>query len=151
MRIVLQRVSYASVKVEQETVGEIQGPGLVLLIGIGPDETDKELKFWAEKCANLRVFADPDGKMNQSVLDINGGVLAISQFTLYGDCRKGRRPGFSKAGPPEEANQAYQKFVQFLRETGIKSVETGVFQAHMDVTIHNDGPVTLTLGSDYQS
>lgn len=151
MRIVLQRVSYASVTVDHKMVGEIKGPGLVLLIGIGPGESDQELQFWANKCANLRVFPDSEGKMNRSVLEIQGGVLAISQFTLYGDCRKGRRPGFSSAGKPEEANLCYQRFVGYLREAGIQQVETGIFQAHMDLVIHNDGPVTLTLGSDYQA
>lgn len=150
MRIVLQRVSYGSVAVAGQLVGEVQGPALVLLIGMGPEETDKELRFWAQKCAHLRIFPDEEGKMNRSLLDVGGSALAISQFTLFGDCRKGRRPGFSSAGPPEQASQDYERFVGYLREAGIAKVETGVFQAHMDVTIHNDGPVTLTLGTDYQ-
>lgn len=149
MRIVLQRVSYGAVKVDQQLVGEIHGPGLVLLIGIGPAESDSELKFWAEKCVNLRIFPDEAGKMNRSLLDVGGSVLAVSQFTLFGDCRKGRRPGFSSAGPPEIAKAQYEQFVQHLKTTGVP-VATGIFAAHMDVTIHNDGPVTLLLGSDLQ-
>ena len=149
MRIVLQRVSEASVTVEGEVVGAIAGPGIVLLIGMGPGETEKELAFWANKCVNLRIFPDPDGKMNRSLLDVQGSVLAVSQFTLFGDTRKGRRPGFSKAGPPEEANQNYERFVSLLKATGVP-VATGVFQADMKVNILNDGPVTLLLGSDFQ-
>lgn len=147
MRIVLQRVSYGAVTVEGQKVGEIQGPGLVLLIGIGPLDTPEELRFWAEKCVNLRIFPDQAGKMNRSLLEVGGGILAVSQFTLYGETRKGRRPGFSGAAPPEMASRLYDEFVGYLRETGV-SVATGIFQAHMDVEIHNDGPVTLLLGSD---
>ena len=147
MRIVLQRVSYGSVRVEDKIVGEIQGPGLVLLIGIGPHDDESELRFWAEKCVNLRIFPDAEGKMNRSLLEVGGSVLAVSQFTLYGETRKGRRPGFSAAAPPEQAAQHYAQFVAYLRATGV-TVATGIFQAHMDVTIHNDGPVTLLLGSD---
>lgn len=149
MRIVLQRVSYGAVWVEGACVGEIQGPGLVLLLGFGRSETPDEIRFWANKCVNLRVFPDEAGKMNRSLREVGGGVLAISQFTLYGDCRRGRRPGFSLAGDPAIAREQYESFVAALRETGVQ-VETGVFQAHMDVRIHNDGPVTLLLGSDLQ-
>jgi len=151
MRIVLQRVSYGAVWVEGEKVGEVQGPALVLLIGMGQQESADELRFWAQKCVNLRVFPDEAGKMNRSLLDLQGGVLAISQFTLFGDCQKGRRPSFMGAGEPEIARQQYEDFVRYLREAGASPVATGVFQAHMDLRIHNDGPVTLTLGSDYQS
>jgi len=150
MRIVLQRVSYGAVYVESACVGEIHGPGLVLLIGLGREESEEELRFWAQKCVNLRVFPDESGKMNKSLLEVGGGVLAVSQFTLYGETRKGRRPGFSSAGDPSIAREQYDCFVQCLRETGVK-VETGVFQAHMDLRIHNDGPVTLLLGSDLQA
>lgn len=145
MRIVLQRVSYGAVRVDGAVVGEIQGPGLVLLIGIGPETTPEDLRFWADKCVNLRIFPDDAGKMNRSLIDIGGGILAVSQFTLYGDCRKGRRPGFSGAAPPDQAQAAYNTFVELLRATGV-TVATGIFQAHMDVEIHNDGPVTLILG-----
>lgn len=149
MRIVLQRASYGAVRVDHECVGEVVGPAVVLLIGMGPEESDKELDFWAQKIVNLRIFPDDAGRMNRSLLDVEGSILAISQFTLFGDCRKGRRPGFSSAGPPEEAKARYESFVERLKSTGVP-VKTGVFQAHMDVTIHNDGPVTLTLGDDYQ-
>ncbi len=149
MRIVLQRVSYGSVKIEDRVVGEIHGPGLVLLIGMGKAETEQELTFWAQKIINLRIFADDEGKMNRSLLDLQGSILAISQFTLFGDCRKGRRPGFSSAGPPEIAKTQYLQFIDCLKQTGVP-VEAGVFGADMQVTIHNDGPVTLLLGSDLQ-
>ncbi|MGE3726580.1 MAG: D-aminoacyl-tRNA deacylase [Candidatus Sericytochromatia bacterium] len=147
MRLVLQRVSYGAVRVEDKIVGEVKGPGLVLLVGIGPHDHSDELRFWAQKCIHLRVFPDEEGKMNRSLLEIGGGVLAVSQFTLYGDARKGRRPGFSGAAPPGQASQLYDEFVGYLRESGVP-VATGIFQAHMDVEIHNDGPVTLLLGSD---
>jgi D-aminoacyl-tRNA deacylase len=147
MRLVLQRVSYGAVRVANELVGEVQGPGLVLLVGLGPDDHSDELRFWAQKCVNLRVFPDQDGKMNLSLAEIGGGILAVSQFTLYGDTRKGRRPGFSGAAAPDKAAQLYEEFLGYLRETGVP-VASGIFQAHMDVEIHNDGPVTLLLGSD---
>lgn len=150
MRIVAQRTSYGAVWVEGQCVGEIQGPGLVLLIGLGREESEEELRFWATKCVNLRIFPDEAGKMNRSLLEIGGGVLAISQFTLFGDSRKGRRPSFTGAGEPAIAKEQYDFFVACLRETGVK-VETGVFQAHMDLRIHNDGPVTLLLGKDFQA
>lgn len=149
MRIVLQRVSKAAVTVEKRVIGEIEGPGVVLLIGMGPNETQQELEFWASKCVNLRIFPDLEGKMNLSLKDVDGAVLAVSQFTLFGETRKGRRPGFSKAGPPEQAKKDYETFVQLLKDTGVR-VETGEFQAHMHVDIFNDGPVTLLLGSDFQ-
>jgi len=149
MRIVLQRVSYGAVKIEDRIVGEIHGPGLVLLIGMGKTETEQELNFWAQKTVNLRIFPDDEGKMNRSLFDVQGSVLAISQFTLFGDCRKGRRPGFSSAGLPELAKAQYLQFIDCLKATGVP-VEAGVFGADMQVTIHNDGPVTLLLGSDLQ-
>lgn len=147
MRIVLQRVRYGCVRVDDAIVGEIQGPGLVLLVGMGPNETDSELAFWAAKCVDLRIFPDDEGKMNRSLRDVQGSVLIVSQFTLFGDCRKGRRPSFSKAGPPEQARVDYERFVALVQEQGVP-VATGVFQAAMQVEIHNDGPVTLLLGSD---
>lgn len=147
MRIVLQRVTQARVTVDEQVVGAI-GPGLVLLVGVGAHDDEAEMTFWAHKCLKLRIFADDAGKMNHSVQEVQGEVLAISQFTLFGECRKGRRPGFSSAAPPERAKALYEIFVAALRE-GSCSVATGVFQAHMQVDIHNEGPVTLLLGSDF--
>ena len=143
MKIVLQRVSQAEVTVGGERAGRI-GPGLVLLVGIGQNDTEEQARYLAEKCLNLRIFEDDEGKMNRSLLDISGQILAISQFTLYGDTRKGRRPGFTEAAPPEQAEPLYERFVEFLREGGV-TVETGQFGRHMLVRIHNDGPVTLIL------
>ncbi len=145
MRVVVQRVSSAGVVVEGETVGSI-GHGLLLLCGIHGSDTAAELKWMAEKVVNLRIFEDDQGKMNLSVLDVGGGVLAVSQFTLYGDCRKGRRPSFIEAAPPEQADKLYQEFVGLLRER-VERVQTGRFQTHMDVSLVNDGPVTLLLDS----
>lgn len=143
MKIVLQRVSEAEVTVNDRSVGKI-ARGLVLLVGIGHDDTDEQARYLAEKCLNLRIFEDDQGKMNRSLLDVGGQVLAISQFTLYGDTRKGRRPGFTDAAPPEKAEPLYERFVEFLREGGV-TAETGRFGEHMLVRIHNDGPVTLIL------
>ena len=147
MRIVLQRVSSSRVTVAGKQVGAI-GPGLLLLIGIGHADDEAEMSLWANQCLNLRVFSDEQGKMNASVQDVKGEILAVSQFTLYGNCRKGRRPGFSDAAPPERANALYEYFVSQLR-LGTCNVATGVFQAHMHVDIQNDGPVTLLLGQDF--
>ncbi|OQY29081.1 MAG: D-tyrosyl-tRNA(Tyr) deacylase [Candidatus Cloacimonetes bacterium 4572_55] len=143
MRIVLQRVSGSSVTVDGEIVGKID-LGLTLLIGIAPDDTEEKLEWMAKKCVNLRVFADEDGKMNRSLLEIKGEILAISQFTLYGDCRKGRRPSYTHAAAPKIAEPMYQRFVELLKKHCVV-VESGVFGAMMDVEIHNDGPVTLVL------
>jgi D-tyrosyl-tRNA(Tyr) deacylase len=143
MKIVLQRVNEAEVTVEGESVGCI-GRGLVLLIGVGRDDGEEQARYLAEKCINLRIFEDQAGKMNRSLLDVGGQVLAVSQFTLYGDTRKGRRPGFTDAAPPEQAEPLYERFVEFLREGGV-TVATGRFGRHMLVRIHNDGPVTLIL------
>lgn len=145
MRVLLQRVSRARVLVDGQIKGEI-GSGLVLLAGFHPDDDEKALRFCAEKCVNLRIFSDSAGKMNRSLLEVGGDLLAISQFTLYGDCRKGRRPGFSSAAPPERAEPLYERFIQLLEELGPK-VARGVFGAHMEVEIHNDGPVTLMVES----
>lgn len=143
MKIVLQRVSEAEVRVGDDVVGQI-GRGLVLLLGVGRQDGEEQARYLAEKCLNLRIFEDSEGKMNRSLLDMGGEILAISQFTLYGDTRKGRRPGFTDAAPPEHAEPLYERFVELLRAAGVK-VETGRFGARMSVRIHNDGPVTLIL------
>ena len=145
MRAVLQRVSTARVRVEGRTVGEID-TGLLVLLGVGKDDGEEDVRYLAEKTAGLRVFGDDQGRMNRSVKEIGGEVLVVSQFTLFGDCRKGRRPGFSDAAPPEEANRLYLLFADCLRDKGI-SVATGVFQADMAVELVNSGPVTLLLDS----
>lgn len=145
MRAVIQRVTRASVAIEGKIVGAID-QGLVILLGVKHGDTESDAKYLADKCANLRIFSDADGKINLSALDVNGQILAISQFTLYGDTRKGRRPSFIDAAPPEISEPLYLKFVQYLKETGLK-VATGEFGAMMLIEIHNDGPVTLILES----
>lgn len=145
MRAVVQRVADGSVTVGNQTVGEI-GKGLVVLLGVGGQDTQDDAKYLAEKISHLRIFEDPQGKLNLSVLDIGGEVLAVSQFTLFGDCRKGRRPSFSSAAHPEVARRLYEDFVQELRQLGLR-VATGQFQEHMVVNIINDGPVTILLDS----
>jgi D-aminoacyl-tRNA deacylase len=145
MRILLQRVSRAQVEVEGRSVGTI-GRGLVLLVGVHQEDGESEAVFCAEKCANLRVFEDDEGRMNRSVLEVGGQVLAVSQFTLYGDCRKGRRPSFIQAARPETAEPLYRCFVDRLRTLDL-AVECGIFGADMQVEIHNDGPVTLVVES----
>jgi D-tyrosyl-tRNA(Tyr) deacylase len=135
----------AKVEVEQRVTGEI-GAGLLVLLGVGKDDTPDDADFLAAKIAQLRIFNDDAGKMNRSVLDVGGAVLAVSQFTLYGDCRKGRRPSFDDAAPAELARQLYERFVESMRQAGAR-VETGVFQAHMTVSLVNDGPVTLIVES----
>jgi D-aminoacyl-tRNA deacylase len=146
MRIVVQRVSGASVRVEGRVTGEI-GPGLVLLVAVGREDTAATASAMAEKAANLRIFNDDAGKMNRSLLDTGGAVLAISQFTLYGDARGQRRPSFLQAAPPELGKELYEEFVGAMRGLGVR-VETGVFQAHMAVELVNDGPVTILLDSE---
>ena len=146
MRILLQRVNYASVKVDGEVKGEIT-KGVLLFVGITHNDTEKDAAYLAEKIANLRIFEDEDGKMNRSVLDIGGEALVISQFTLYGDCRKGRRPGFADAAEPVFADQLYQKFTELLKQQGIAKVANGVFGADMKVKLENDGPVTFIVES----
>ncbi|MEM9492709.1 MAG: D-aminoacyl-tRNA deacylase [Myxococcota bacterium] len=146
MRAVVQRVSRASVTVSGEVVGAI-GRGLCVLLGAGDGDGPTDLTYIADKVANLRIFADDQGKMNRSVLDIGGGVLAVSQFTLYGDARKGRRPSFVHALEPGAAEALYEQFVARLRQLGVAEVATGVFRADMQVELVNDGPVTILLDS----
>jgi D-tyrosyl-tRNA(Tyr) deacylase len=146
VRAVIQRVIRASVTVDGRVAGEI-GAGFLLLVGVGKTDNPESASYLAEKIANLRIFADQAGKMNLSVLDIGGSALVVSQFTLYGDTRGGRRPSFIQAAPPQEANRLYEEFVKSLRSLGM-TVETGVFQAHMQVELVNDGPVTILLDSE---
>ncbi|MHC5155668.1 MAG: D-aminoacyl-tRNA deacylase [Planctomycetota bacterium] len=145
MRAVVQRVRRASVTVDGAVTGSIQR-GLLVFLGVGKEDTQKDIDFIADKIVNLRIFECEDGKMNLSVKDISGGILLISQFTLYGDCRKGRRPDFTAAGKPEIAKQLYEQAIEAIRDKGVP-VETGVFAAHMDIDSINDGPVTLILDS----
>jgi D-tyrosyl-tRNA(Tyr) deacylase len=146
MRAVVQRVSRAEVRVEGRIVGAI-GRGLLVLVGIAREDTPETGKVLAEKIANLRIFDDEQGRMNRSLLEAGGGVLCVSQFTLYGDCRKGRRPSYDRAASPEAARALYESFVESLRALGVK-VETGEFRAMMDVELVNDGPVTLLLDTE---
>ena len=146
MRIVLQRVSQATVVVDGKTAGAIER-GFLLLIGITHDDGEAEAAYLAHKVAGLRVFEDDEGKMNRALSDVDGSILAVSQFTLYGNARKGRRPSFTHAARPEQAEPLYQRFCHLLREQNI-AVEQGIFQAEMDVSLVNDGPVTLWLDTD---
>jgi D-tyrosyl-tRNA(Tyr) deacylase len=146
MRAVVQRVSRAKVTVEGRVTGEIGG-GLMILLGVGRGDTSAVAASMAEKCANLRIFADEQGKMNRSLLDVNGSALAVSQFTLYGDARGQRRPSFITAAPPEQAKALYEEFCEALRKLGV-TVATGIFQAMMSVELVNEGPVTILLDSD---
>lgn len=145
MRAVVQRAARAHVKVDGDTIGEI-GRGLVVLLGIGQEDTEKDLEYLADKIINLRIFEDENDRMNISLKDINGELLVVSQFTLYGDCRKGKRPSYDRAARPEEAVELYEKFVERCRSNGMKT-ETGKFQAMMLVELQNDGPVTILLDS----
>lgn len=149
MRAVVQRVTYAKVEVEGRVVGEI-GAGLLVLLGVAKGDTPQDARFLAAKIAQLRVFPDEAGKMNRSVQEAGGAMLAVSQFTLYGDCRKGRRPSFDAAAGPEEARALYEEFVAAAHQAGLR-VETGVFQADMQVSLVNDGPVTLMVESPSRS
>lgn len=146
MRAVVQRVSRASVTVEGRVAGEI-GAGLLVLLGVSRTDNPEAAANLAEKIANLRIFSDEAGKMNLSLLDTGGSALVVSQFTLYGDTRGGRRPSYIQAAPPEEAGRLYEEFVRAIRAIGV-TVETGVFQAHMQVEMVNDGPVTILLDSE---
>lgn len=143
MKVILQRVREASVTVDGRIVGHI-GEGLLLLGGIAADDAEASLRKMADKVINLRIFEDEAGKMNRSLLDMGGAILAVSQFTLFADCRKGRRPNFMGAAPPEQARQLFDQFVQILRER-VAIVHTGVFQAMMEVRLNNWGPVTISL------
>jgi D-tyrosyl-tRNA(Tyr) deacylase len=143
MRACIQRVSEASVTVAGEVTGRV-GRGLVVLLGVGTQDGAAEVEWLAEKLVNLRIFEDDEGKMNRSLVDVGGAMLVVSQFTLFGDARKGRRPSFTEAAPPEMANRLYEEFVARVRGLGVE-VQTGVFRAHMDVALVNDGPVTLWI------
>ena len=145
MRALIQRVNKASVAVGDETTGEI-GPGLVILLGVSKEDDESDVGYLVEKIANLRIFADDDNRFNCSALDVGAEFLVVSQFTLYGDTRKGRRPDFNQAAGPEEAERLYERAVQLFREAGI-TVATGKFREHMRVSLENDGPVTLMLDS----
>lgn len=144
MRAVVQRVSEAVVRVDGAVVGAI-GPGLLVLLGVAPGDNEEGARWLAARIAGLRVFADDEGKMNRSVIERAGGVLVVSQFTLYGDCRKGRRPSFVGAALPEIAEPLYERFCALLAAEGVTLVERGRFGAHMHVAMLNDGPVTLIL------
>ena len=146
MRAVVQRVKRAEVRVGEEVVGRIKS-GFIVLLGVGKNDTEASGEALAEKIANLRVFDDEQGRMNRSLLEAGGQVLCVSQFTLYGDCRKGRRPNYDQAAAPDQALRLYESFVECLRRRGIPT-ETGRFRAMMDVELVNDGPVTLLLDSD---
>jgi D-tyrosyl-tRNA(Tyr) deacylase len=144
MRSVVQRVRRASVTVDGERIGAIE-TGVLVLLGVAPEDTEADGAWLASKIANLRIFPDSEGKMNRSLLDDNGAVLVVSQFTLYGDCRKGRRPSFVRAAHPSVAEPAYERFCEQLREAGVGRVERGRFGADMAVDLLNDGPVTLVI------
>ena len=145
MRAVVQRVTRASVAVGGELVGEI-GPGLLVLLGVSATDTQADADYLAEKIAGLRIFEDQGGKMNRSVTDVGGAVLAVSQFTLYGDVRRGKRPSFDGAARPERARELYERFVAQLRQCGLRC-DTGQFQAMMSVSLVNEGPVTILMDS----
>ncbi|MFC2031915.1 D-aminoacyl-tRNA deacylase [Chloroflexota bacterium] len=145
MKALLQRVTRASVSIDGEVVGKI-GPGLVVFIGVASGDTEKDAQYLAQRTVNLRIFADDAGKFNLSALDIKGELLLVSQFTLLADTKKGRRPSFTEAAPPAQAEELFERFVEEVRTSGLK-VETGRFQQYMQVEIHNDGPITILLDS----
>lgn len=145
MRAVVQRVKHSSVRAGNEIVGQI-GSGLLVLLGVARDDTTKDADYLVDKIVNLRIFEDRDGKMNRSLLETGGQLLAVSQFTLLADCRKGRRPSFVEAADPQKATDLYQKFVDRVREKGVR-VQTGRFRAVMEVALINDGPVTVVIES----
>ncbi len=146
MRAVIQRVKSASVTVEGEVISEIR-VGLLVFLGVAQEDTPADVEYMASKIANLRIFEDDEGRMNLSILDIGGAALVVSQFTLYGDCRKGRRPSFIHAARPEKADPLYQAFMDEISRLGVP-VKAGIFQAMMDVELINDGPVTMMLDSN---
>ncbi|MDI3472746.1 MAG: D-aminoacyl-tRNA deacylase [Thermotogaceae bacterium] len=146
MRAVLQRVKTSKVTVDSKVVGQIS-KGIMALIGVGRNDSFDDIKWLAEKIVNLRIFEDENGKMNLSLLDVKGELLLVSQFTLFGDCRRGRRPSFTDAAEPSLARELFERFVEYVRDTYPVRVETGVFQEHMEVELINDGPVTLLLDS----
>lgn len=146
MRAVVQRAARGSVEVDGRIVGSI-GKGLVVLLGVSERDTSEDVAYMVDKITNLRIFEDEEGKMNLSLFDVKGELLVVSQFTLYGDCRKGRRPNFMTAARPEKADELYREFVSGCRALGITTA-TGVFQAYMQVKIENDGPVTLIVDSE---
>ena len=146
MRAVIQRVKRGEVRVNGNAVGSV-GEGMVVLLGIGREDTQETAAWLADKIVNLRIFDDSDGRMNRSLIEAQGALLCVSQFTLYGDCRKGRRPSYDRAAPPEAASRLYEAFLGFVRARGIH-VEAGQFQAMMEVELVNDGPVTLLLDSE---
>ena len=146
MRAVVQRVKEGSVEIEKKEIAKI-AEGLIILLGVGQNDVEKDAEYLAEKIVNLRIFEDKEGKMNLSVKDINGQILVISQFTLYGDCKKGRRPSFISAAPPDKAVKLYDYFKKYIKNYGLK-IETGEFQTMMLVKIYNDGPVTILLDSE---
>lgn len=146
MRALLQRVARAEVRTDGEVVGRI-GPGLAVLLGVGEDDDERAADALAAKTAKLRVFADEEGRMNRSLIDVGGAALVVSQFTLFADARKGNRPSFVRAAPPDRADALYGRFVTALRAAGV-TVATGTFQAHMQVELVNDGPVTIWLDGD---
>ncbi len=149
MRIVLQRVSQAEVRVDASVVGKI-GPGLLILLGVAKEDSESDLDWLVEKVCNLRIFPNEAGKFDHSIKDINGEILVVSQFTLYGDCRKGRRPDFTQAAPPPKAEELYNLSIEKFKSQGLKT-ESGQFGAMMDVGFINQGPVTLTIDSPSKS
>ncbi|MBI5928068.1 MAG: D-tyrosyl-tRNA(Tyr) deacylase [Chloroflexi bacterium] len=150
MRAVVQRVTKGSVMVEGQVTGAVE-QGFVILLGVKNGDTEAEARWLASKVAGLRIFDDDEGKMNRSLLDVGGGALVVSQFTLYADARRGKRPGFTDAAPPEIAEPLVNRFVELLREAGVQRVETGIFRAMMLVEIYNDGPVTILLERDAEN
>lgn len=147
MRALLQRVTHAEVSVEGNITGAVEN-GFLVLLGVGQNDTEEQARQLAAKVAGLRVFTDEEDKMNLSLTEVNGGALVVSQFTLYADCRRGRRPNFIPAAPPQLAEPLYEQFCRLLREEGVARVEQGVFGAKMEVSLCNDGPVTILLDTD---
>lgn len=143
MRLVIQRVDWASVKVDNKIIGKIAN-GLLIFLGVHQDDSEANAEFLVDKALNLRIFSDDEGKMNHSLLDVGGNALVISQFTLYGDCKKGRRPSYIEAARPEKGEKLYQYFVSQMKKV-LPNIQTGIFGAHMDIELHNDGPVTMLL------